>query len=128
MREAMDRRRMAVRPKSAARRFEVIVVPAGWFWMGSEGHYSWESPRHRVFLDVFHISPVPVTRREYQLFLSATHHEEPKGWNDSAFNDPDQPVVGVNWFDAIAYCEWLSEVEHSTFRLPTEAEWEKSCR
>ena len=104
------------------------MIPAGWFWMGSEGHYSWESPRHRVFLDAFEISPTPVTRREYELFLQARKHDEPRGWRHPEFNDPAQPVVGVNWFDAVGYCEWLSQSKGQSFRLPTEAEWEKACR
>src|SRR5262245_37484807 len=115
---------MAVRPKSVARCSEMIAIPAGSFWMGSEGRYSWESPRHRVFLDAFEISPVPVTRREYHQFLSSERREEPRGWNDPEFSAPGQPVVGVNWFDATAYCEWLSRAEGVHFRLPTEAEWE----
>jgi sulfatase modifying factor 1 len=106
----------------------MIRIPAGPFWMGSEGHYPWESPRHRVFLDEFHISPTSVTRGEFQRFLEATHHEEPRGWRDPPFSDPQQPVVGVNWFDAVRYCEWLSGSTGERFRLPTEAEWEKACR
>lgn len=97
--------------------------------MGSEGHYPyWESPRHRVFLDEFRISPTSVTREEYQRFLTATGHVEPRDWNAPNFSDPQQPVVGVNWFDAVRYCEWLSESTGERFRLPTEAEWEKACR
>jgi sulfatase modifying factor 1 len=106
----------------------MIALPAGWFWMGSDGHYSWESPRHRVFLDAFEISSVPVTRREYHKFLSSQCSEEPRGWNNPEFADPDQPVVGVNWFDATSYCEWLTMAEVGHFRLPTEAEWEMACR
>ena len=40
----------------------------------------------------------------------------------------DHPVVNVSWNDAVAFCEWLSQVEQVTFRLPTEAEWEYACR
>src|SRR5437762_2267817 len=106
----------------------MILIPAGWFWMGAEGRYTWESPRHRVFLDSFWIAETSVTRRDYQKFLDTTGHELPRQWNDPTFGDPDQPVVGVNWFDAVAYCEWYSQSIGESYRLPTEAEWEKACR
>jgi sulfatase modifying factor 1 len=105
-----------------------VTIPEGWFWMGSESHYPWENPRHRVWVDAFDMARTPVTRCEYARFLIETKHPEPKGWLDPAFIADDQPVVGVNWFDAVAYCEWLSKSGRSTFRLPTEAEWEKACR
>ena len=44
------------------------------------------------------------------------------------FRHPQQPVVAVSWFDAVAYCDWLSTVTGSHYRLPTEAEWERAAR
>jgi len=105
-----------------------VLIPEGWFWMGSEGRYRWESPRHRVWLDDFELAQTPVTRGEYKEFLNATGHAQPAGWNDSSFSRSDQPVVGVDWFAASSYCEWLSQYEGLTYRLPTEAEGEKACR
>jgi formylglycine-generating enzyme len=107
---------------------DTVLIPAGWFWMGSDGNYEWERPRHRVWLDAFEIGRFPVTRRDYARFLSATAYPEPAGWHDPCFSEADQPVVGVNWFAAAAYCEWLSKSRAETVRLPTEAEWEKACR
>lgn len=106
----------------------MILIPAGWFWMGSENRYPWEGPRHRVYVDAFYMSVTSVTRAEYQRFLTGTAHTSPRGWNDPEFDDPEQPAVGVNWFDAVAYCEWLSTSTGPAYRLPTEAEWEKACR
>jgi len=106
----------------------MIRIPSGSFQMGSEGHYSWESPKHDVFVDAFDIAETAITRREYAEFLQRTKHPDPKEWSASEFNNPDQPVVGVNWFDAVAYCDWLSKKTGNHYRLPTEAEWEKACR
>jgi formylglycine-generating enzyme required for sulfatase activity len=107
---------------------DMILIPSGWFWMGSETRYTWESPRHRVWVDSFEMARKTVTREEYARFLAETKHEEPAGWHKPEFQDPDQPVVGVSWFAAVSYCEWLSKSHSRPCRLPTEAEWEKACR
>ncbi len=54
--------------------------------------------------------------------------DRPAFWNDPDLNNPAQPVVGVNWFEAEAYCAWLSAVTGRTFQLPSEMEWEKAAR
>jgi formylglycine-generating enzyme required for sulfatase activity len=106
----------------------MVLIPEGWFWMGSENRYSWESPRHRIWLSAFEIADTVVTRREYKKFVKDSGHAEPAGWHEASLADPDQPVVGVSWFSAAAYCVWLSMKEGQVYRLPTEAEWEKACR
>lgn len=47
----------------------------------------------------------------------------PAAWNNNRFNNPSQPVVGICWFEALAYCHWLSEQTGVNFSLPTEVEW-----
>src|SRR5437867_5532496 len=58
----------------------LIRIPPGWFWMGSEDHYGWERPKHRVFVDAFDIAATTVTRGEYARFLLDTARGQPRGW------------------------------------------------
>ncbi len=99
----------------------MVLIPAGEFQMGSENSEN-EMPVHTVYLDDFYMDVHEVTNAQYQEFLNATGHELPEYWDDPRFNAPDQPVVGVTWYDAVAYCQWAGK------RLPTEAEWEKAAR
>jgi len=79
-------------------------------------------PEHVVFLRSYYIDQHEVTNRDYAAFAEATDSSPPRFWAVIGFDDPDQPVVGVSWFDADAYCSWAGK------SLPTEAVWEKIAR
>ena len=130
---------------------EYVFVPAGEFEMGDnfeEGDAD-EVPVHTVYLDAYYIGKYKVTNKEYQKLIKDKGYENPDYWAVGGFNeygeeprfwkDPrfkgggipgneNYPVVGISWFEAVAYCCWLSAKTGVSYRLPTEAEWEKAAR
>jgi formylglycine-generating enzyme required for sulfatase activity len=126
---------------------EMVFVPAGSFWMGSDSSDapSYESPQHRVTLPAYWIGKYPVTNTEYRAFIEGGGYQtrrhwteagwqwkgdrtHPSCWNDKRDNSPQQPVVGVSWYEALAYCRWLSQLTGRHYMLPSEAQWEKAAR
>src|SRR5262245_58737378 len=107
---------------------ETVVIPAGEFLMGCADGAECERPVHSVWVDSFRIGKYAVTNRQYGLFVEAANYDVPAGRTDPHFNHPDQPVSSVSWYDAVAYCKWLTEHTQRRYRLPTEAEWERAAR
>ncbi len=97
-----------------------VLVPAGMFTMG-DGE---TAPRRDIYLDSFYIDTFEVTTARYAKFLAATGAARaPDHWETLVPGRGDQlPVIGVDWHDAAAYCEWVDR------RLATDAEWEKAAR
>ncbi|MGO4882182.1 MAG: formylglycine-generating enzyme family protein [Bryobacteraceae bacterium] len=107
---------------------DLVLIPGGEFLMGQADGRDEERPVHRVVVAAFCLGRCQVTNAEYDEFRRATGRDAPPFRADPLFADPAQPVVGVSWFDAVAYCEWLSREWGAPFRLPTEAEWEWAAR
>lgn len=107
---------------------EFIKVEGGTFAMGDEWGIgeSNEQPTHLIRLSEFYIGKTEVTVAQYRKYCEETGVSMPKepswGWKD---NDP---IVNVNWYDAINYCDWLSEKLDQNITLPTEAQWEYAAR
>jgi len=98
---------------------QTVPIPGGRLVIHEE-----DGATRTVEIGPFSIGRTPVTNREYAPFLREERVEPPPWWTDPAFRAPDQPVVGVSWHDAMAFCEWLSENAGGIWRLPTEQEWE----
>ncbi len=106
----------------------LVPVPPGRFQMGSESGRADEAPVRLAEVGAFRLGRTPVTNAQYAPFLASGRAASPPWWRDAAFAAAAQPVVGVTWFEAIAFAEWLSEEAGGVFRLPTEAEWERAAR
>jgi formylglycine-generating enzyme required for sulfatase activity len=104
----------------------MVYVPVGEFLMGSTDSDPMtqddEKPQHTVYLDAFWIDRTEVTNAQYKKCVSAGACRASSYANDSQFNGDNQPVVGMDWNDAQAYCQWAGR------QLPTEAQWEKAAR
>lgn len=87
-----------------------------------------EQPVHGVRVSPFWLGETPVTNAQYAAFLEKTGAEEPALWRDRRFSSPQQPVVGVSWDDAQAFCRWLSAAWSRPVMLPSEAQWEFAAR
>ena len=114
---------------------ETIYMAEGSFWMGSlpgEGIPEYETPQHQVFLPAYRIGKYPVTNKQYELFIREKRIAVPPqmGWDGQKIPEGKEefPVIGVTWYEAIAYCEWLGEKTERHYSLPNEAQWEKACR
>ncbi|HWH80120.1 MAG TPA: SUMF1/EgtB/PvdO family nonheme iron enzyme, partial [Candidatus Binatus sp.] len=97
-----------------------ILIPGGTFVMGDDE----ESPRREIFVGSFYLDKYEITVARYAGYLQATGNVgKPAEWpGDHVERVSEMPVVGVDWQDARAYCQWAGR------RLPTEAEWEKAAR
>lgn len=120
-------RHMAEEEKKLWLGIEFIPIKGGTFEMGDLWGDGWgdEKPVHTVTVRDFYISKYEITFSQFDAFCDATGRIKPpdKGWGRG-----NRPVINVSWHEAVAFCEWLSQMTGTNVRLPTEAEWEYAAR
>jgi formylglycine-generating enzyme required for sulfatase activity len=101
----------------------------------------------QFFVTPYTISKYPVTNGQYLKFVAdGGYHQarwwtedgwrarqrygwlEPLQWADDRWNQSDHPVTGVSWYEAVAFCRWLSEITGEVIRLPTEQQWQRAAQ
>lgn len=119
---------------------QVLLIPSGEFLCGFENI--------RTNLNDFYIGKYPITVEQYRMFIDSDGYQIKKYWTeagwywcqeynvssaddmrlDECFRQTGYPQVGVSWYEAVAFCNWLSDYLGGNVTLPNEMEWEKSAR
>jgi formylglycine-generating enzyme required for sulfatase activity len=144
---------ITIRPVRLSYPQDFAYVPSGYVLLGDSAN---PQEQHYVWVSAFAISTFEVTNLQFSKFLSdhdgfanprnwtkqgqlwlASNHSEasvlrsPEDPDSRRFAQPEQPVTRVTWFEANAYCRWLTSREGAgkwRFVLPNDAEWEKAAR
>jgi formylglycine-generating enzyme required for sulfatase activity len=113
---------------------------------GRRALYEREVPQGELTLPAFQIARYPVTVAQYSAFVEDGGYTTQRHWTEAGWawrekegltgpetfgpssDLPNHPVVGVSWYEAVAFCRWLGELGGQEVRLPTEAEWERAAR
>jgi formylglycine-generating enzyme required for sulfatase activity len=104
---------------------------------GGEFIYGENEQQQRLTLESFFIARYPITNAQYQTFIDDGGYEEEHWWRglkrqsspeESSWNQPNRPKERVTWYEAVAFCRWLSQQLGYEIHLPTEQQWEKAAR
>ena len=111
---------------------DLAVIPARTFRMGSPSseleREDNEGPQHTVNIGSFLIGQYAVTQAQWRAVAGLPKRQINLNSDPSSFKGYNLPVENVNWFDAVEFCDRLSQFTGHTYRLPSEAEWEYACR
>lgn len=118
----------------------LVLIPAGYFGLGQEITL--------VTTGAYYTGVYPVTVEQYRCFIEANGYGDASYWSRTGwrwrkthnvelpggvalsepFLRPNHPQVNVSWYEANAFCAWLSQYADCTVALPNEIEWEKAAR
>ncbi len=120
-----------------------ITIPAGKVTLieeyGDESYFGKKGDKRVFDVPAFEIAKYPVTVAQYDLFIQDDGYAKPEWWENlgakieapqelPTFSRPDHPRVNLTWYEAIAYCRWLSAQTGKTVSLPTEQMWQRAAQ
>jgi serine/threonine protein kinase len=109
---------------------DLVEIPGGAFQMGRNDGPPTEAPAHAAAVSTFLMDKTEVTNAEYGQFVRESNHTPPEHWGGikPPVGQELLPVSNVSSDDAVAFAEWRSKRDGTTYRLPTEEEWEYAAR
>jgi formylglycine-generating enzyme required for sulfatase activity/serine/threonine protein kinase len=109
---------------------DLVAISGGTFQMGRNDSLPTEGPAHQVKINDFSMDKNEVTNAEYARFVTEANHPPPEQWGSIKPPAGQEllPVSNVSYEDALAFAEWRSKRDKTTYRLPTEEEWEYAAR
>ncbi|WP_392476089.1 SAV_2336 N-terminal domain-related protein [Nostoc sp. C110] len=111
---------------------EMVSIPEGSLMMGAakneEASSDDERPQHKVTVSTFFMGKYPLTQEQWEAVAALPQINQELNPDPSNFKGANRPVETVSWYDAVEFCDRLSQYTGKTYRLPSEAEWEYACR
>ena len=120
---------------------DMVQIPGGTFLMGTEDaeverlckeydfdYFRDEQPQHQVTVQPFFMGKLPITQAQWQRVAALPKIERDLDSDPAHFKGNNRPVESVDWYDAVEFCARLSRATGKEYRLPSEAQWEYSCR
>src|SRR6476469_1237755 len=111
----------------------MVSIPKGSFKMGAPARSEAQSrdneiPQHQVTIKPFFLGKYPITQAQWAAVANLPKIHYDLDPDPSGFIGKNRPVERVSWYDAVEFCARLSQKTGSSYRLPSEAEWEYACR
>jgi formylglycine-generating enzyme required for sulfatase activity len=111
---------------------EMVAIPAGSFLMGSpseeEGRSEGEDPQHQLNVPSFFMGRYPITQAQWRAVAALPKVDIDLDVDPAHFKGSQRPVETVSWYEAVEFCQRLTNHSGQPYRLPSEAEWEYACR
>ena len=111
---------------------DMVLISGGSFEMGSpeseEGRYERERPQHSVTAPTFFMGRYPITQEQWQIVAELPKIKRDLRTTPFRFEGDRHPVERISWYEAVEFCDRLSQETRREYRLPSEAEWEYACR